>query len=442
MKPIYLKEQKQYSMSDLKQIIDCESEKLNKIIGELMKRRILEKDNVSLKFTYVGFVYIEGEFIFVLPKFLEQQNYESYYPIIVKLLKEYNERENLTKEEVETFGDLESEENFNLFKMIHYLLQDYEENGLYTTDKLELQLNGDGEINWNQTIEYNQAYVSKGNIIYLDFFTQNIINDEENFIRKIHMFVLTQCSKIIRDLGVSEILGFPEVYFEVSADELGDQDYILDKIQIEKSKQFIDNKLILLDALYYFISEQKSFKSGDSVHLFGTRSFEIVWEKVCSYVFKNQYREFKKYIPHPVWKDFRTSKETTKDTLIPDILRKLDDYQLFFVIDAKYYTTTFNEYGTLINNAPGITDITKQYLYEKVFYKYLNIRHYGFYNIFILPTDKETEIFGEARFELFDNLGPVFLLRFNAQNLFSMYIKRHQKEDVFFKQISVVINNL
>lgn len=442
MKPIFLKELKQYHIPDLKQIFGYEKEQLDRFIARLLQRGIIEKNHVSVKFTYVGFIYFEGKFAFVFPKFIEREQYDTYYPLLVRLLKEYAEREHLAKEEIETFGDMESEDDYNLFKTIHFLLQDYEEHGLYATDKLELELNGNGEIDWNQTIEHNHAYLSQGNILYLDLYTQNITDDEENFIRKIHMSVLTECSKLVRNLGISDILGFPEVYFEVSADELAEEDYILDRIQIEKSKQFADQKLMLLDALYHFISKQKSFMDGNTLHLFGTRSFEIVWEKVCSYVFNNQYREYKRYIPHPIWKDFRTSQETKKETLIPDILRKIDDYQLFFIIDAKYYTTTFDQYGTLINNAPGIQDITKQYLYEKIFYKYLPIPHYQFINLFVLPTDSHTEIFGETRFELFENLGPIYLLRHNAQDLFSMYINREQIEDVYFQEMSSEIKRI
>ncbi|SHF98152.1 LlaJI family restriction endonuclease [Ornithinibacillus halophilus] len=439
MKPIFVKELFRYKLSDIQQIFNCEKELLNSFTNDLIKRKIIEKESSSYKFAYVGFIQFQGKFIFVMPKFIQEHHFDLYYPTIVKLFKEYNERENLNIEEVETFGDFENEEFYNLFKIVHFLLQDYDENGLYNNDKVEQELNGDGEIDWNRSIEQNQSYISGQNIMYLDFYTQKTISDEEDFIRKVHMFVLNQCSSFLKELDILDILGFPEVDYNIDFNELGEEDYILYKIDSEKSNQFLDRKLMLLDALYYFVSKQNSFKGESKPYLFGTRSFEIIWEKVCSFVFNNEYNKLQKFIPSPVWKDYNTLKETKRETLIPDILRKIDVYQLFFVFDAKYYTTTFNENGTLINNAPGISDISKQYLYEKVFYKYLDIKHYSFYNIFLMPTDGTDELFGETRFELFEALGPIFLLRLNAQKIFSMYSKRERYEEVYFKQLSTAL---
>lgn len=440
MKPIFVKELFRYRLLDIHQMFNCEKEQLNDLIIDLIRRRIIEKESGLYKFTYVGFIQFQGKFIFVMPKFIQQRHYVSYYPTIIKLFKEYNERENLSSEEIETFGDFENEEFFNLFKMVHFLLQDFDENGLYDNDKVELELNGDGEIDWNRSIEKNQSYSNGQNLIYLDFYTQRTISDEEDYVRKVHMHVLNQCCNFLFELEILDVLGMPYADFNIDINELGDKDYILYKIESEKYNQFSDRKLVLLDALYYFIVRQNSFKGENTPYLFGTRSFEVIWEKVCSFVFGNEYKKLQKYIPHPIWKDFNTLKETKKETLIPDILRKLDNYQLFFVFDAKYYTTTFSKDGTLVNNAPGISDISKQYLYEKVFYKYLNITHYSYYNIFLMPSDENDELFGETRFELFEELGPILLLRLNAKNIFTMYSKREQHESLYFQQLSVLLN--
>src|SRR5699024_8082302 len=135
-----------------------------------------------------------------------------------------------------TFGSFETEEQFNILKITHFLLSDFNDNGLYHNDMIELELNGEGEIDWNNTIERNQSYVTGQNIIYLDFYTKNLnSSNEDDYIKKIHMFVLNKSSDLLRKLGILNILGLPDVNFNVEINELGEVDYILYRLELEKS---------------------------------------------------------------------------------------------------------------------------------------------------------------------------------------------------------------
>lgn len=97
-----------------------------------------------------------------------------------------------------------------------------------------------------------------------------------------------------------------------------------------------------------------------SFAMYGTNSFNLVWEKVCAEVFENKLDTPIRDLP-VVIKDFKHSSRLidlaekphwhgkndsfsrdAKDTLIPDIvsLNKVKDSYQFIIFDAKYYNLT------------------------------------------------------------------------------------------------------
>src|SRR5690606_23816341 len=177
------------------------------------------------------------------------------------------------------------EKNFNVFTLLFYLLEDYFENGLYKSEKFEHEINGEGEIQWVKTIENSTAYLTGGNLIYVDLFTRNVIDNADYYIKKVHMYVLNESISILKELELLEVLDIPELYFDVDSEQLGEIEFIVNKVEVEKSTQFIDRNIMLLDAMMNFLLRKNDYTFNDKIHLFGTRNFEIVWEKVCGYVF-------------------------------------------------------------------------------------------------------------------------------------------------------------
>lgn len=442
MQPVFFRELEKYGILEIQQSFqnEVDSQEIRELVNNLVERNILEKESEYVKFTYVGFIEFKGYILFIMPKFVSEEEYSNYYPILVRLFKEYSERELLEEEEIDTLGELVDSGNFNIFKIIYFLLEDFWENGLYSNEKIDIELNGEGEISWPDTFEKSKAHIYNQNIVYFDLYTKKFANDNQNYIRKVHMCVLNDCISKLKKFGIFDVLNFPDINFDIEIDQLGDIDYILHRLEIEKSTQYIDRRLFLLDTLYNYLSKQSDILSDNSINLYGTKKFEIVWEKTCGYVFRNDYEKLKYLIPRPIWKDYNTFKETRKETLIPDILKLLEEKKLFFIFDAKYYLTSFNKSGQLINNTPGIGDISKQYLYEMIFKKYFYNKGYKIYNVFLFPSTSKDEVFGHASFELFDNLGPIFLIRLNALQIFKKYIDRNQKDNFYFEEISKKIN--
>lgn len=71
-------------------------------------------------------------------------------------------------------------------------------------------------------------------------------------------------------------------------DPFGDDEHILYRIEQELNTQFNTRKQLLLKTIYAYISRKGSFFDMDSLSLFGTNSFNLVWETVCSDVMDNQ----------------------------------------------------------------------------------------------------------------------------------------------------------
>ena len=90
---------------------------------------------------------------------------------------------------------------------------------------------------------------------------------------------------------------------------------------------------------------------------------------------------------------------SARGTLIPDLITIKGNN--FSIYDAKYYNIQLNEKG--IKHQPGIEDITKQYLYELAYKKFITLNNLKMIeNAFLFPTDEiEEKEVGYATFDIF-----------------------------------------
>lgn len=82
-----------------------------------------------------------------------------------------------------------------------------------------------------------------------------------------------------------------------------------------------------------------------------------------------------------------------------------NQYQ-FIIFDAKYYNAQL-EKGIAPTGQPGIESVTKQYLYQLAYQKFIEEHEFASVkNCFLLPTENsEIEDKGEVRMEILSNLG-------------------------------------
>lgn len=98
------------------------------------------------------------------------------------------------------------------------------------------------------------------------------------------------------------------------------------------------------------------------------------------------------------------TEKTAADTLVPDLITIREDR--FYIFDAKYYKAKL-EQGQYPKGQPGIESVTKQYLYQLAYKKF--IEKHGFAsveNCFLLPIEEDMIIDkGSVRLEMLSELG-------------------------------------
>lgn len=382
----------------------------------IIKKRF---NNNYFFFNFVGFLNFNDIMIIVFPKYiLNLDNKYDDTKTLMKILERYFQNYNNLNTSLNELNFNLYEENFSLYSYYKYLLNDFLEFGVYSNHKLYSELNGEGDIDWEKTINETDTFITKNkNILYFDLYTSDILKDNESYIKTLHEYYLNKASKYLVSLNKYGF-NFPNLTFQIEDSNLGTKEYRLFKLNKELHKTFSDRKIKLLKTLQNLIEKEK-VEIQDDLILYGTTSFYNIWEKACGYVFKNEYNSLKKYIDKPLW---TISNKTSffKETLIPDILINSDD--TFYILDAKYYLPNIEKNEGL----PGIQDISKQYVYELAFSQILEFKNKNRKNIFLIPSNLKTfEYYGKVELQFLKKLGlqDILLLKTPVEIIFDLYCK-------------------
>lgn len=442
----FVREQQRYTQKDLCRILDCSEEKAIPLIRKLKEFGVLKavrasdhqrdmsdlldedievadveagEDEYYYVFTFVGVIVVAGRVLKCYPKYLlhSDQPKEELCQVL-KVLEKYNTKEQI----IRMFNDSSERSAFNLLAVLLFLLQDYFENGVYNNTEDIIESNGSGEILWDKTINETFTMLSNNRPYYTDLQTKKRVTDDFDYFKRLHECILTKASEELRDaelLDLFEITGVDLTDEEL--DDFGDEEFILYRIEKELNTQFNTRKQLVLKTIYAYIDHTGSLYDTDCLSLFGTNSFNLVWESICADIMDNQLdvrlgalslpmplkAEYDKnqrlvdLIEKPLW---TATGKTANDTLIPDLI-SIKDGQ-FIIFDAKYYNAQL-ERDRVPKGQPGIESVTKQYLYQLAYQKFIN--DHGFItvkNCFLMPTES-TEIAdrGEASMGILSNLG-------------------------------------
>lgn len=414
---IYIRELQKYDETYLKNKLLLDSH----IIVELMNRRILCKEEDGLfYFKFVGILIVKDKVMFCMPKYVMNSDKKTIVKQLLSLFSEYSKREKLDEDELESIGSIDSNNTYNMLSILIFLLNDYLENGLYSNEKNICILHGVDEINWLKTIDELQPLINEGEPVYLEYFTSFTENDEKNYFRQLHRYILNESTKKLNELGLVEFLGFGPITFEIDVDTLGTPQSILSRLSNELNVQYINRKQLLLKAMASFISNEKMETDDLTISFYGTRSFHIVWEKTCGYILDNKYESVKKLIAKPQWRTL-SGKVYKAATLIPDIISITSDS--FIISDAKYYCIKLT--NDKLEGNPGVEDVTKQYLYQLAFDEYIKTKGFGVIkNMLLFPSDLEViKKLGTVTVKFLKNLGleDITLLLMPANKVFELY---------------------
>lgn len=456
---VFLREQKRYAQEELVKEFRCSEERTVRILKRLKEYGILKavKANDTQKdlsdlldedieiadvevgeneylyvFTFVGVVTIEGRVLKCYPKYLlNTTTPKAELKQVLKVLEKYNSKEQI----IRMYNDTSDSSAFNMLAVMLFLLQDYFEYGAYTNTQDIIESNGSGDILWDKTINETFTLLSNNRPYYPEMLTMKRVNDDFDFFKRLHECVLTRCTKELRDADILDLFDIMGVDIsDEQIEDFGDKEYVLDRIVKELNVQFNTRKQLLLKTLYAYIANSSALDDLDCFSMFGTNSFNLVWERVCAEIMGDQlqkpigglrlpmplaeqYRNMRHkklidLIEKPQWSGVSPSGDSfvkqAEDTLIPDIISivESDENYQFIIFDAKYYNLQL-DYNKKLRGQPGIESITKQYLYQLAYQPFVEAHQIRTVrNCFLMPTaSDEIIIKGTVSLPMLRNLG-------------------------------------
>ena len=364
-----------------------------------------------------------------------QSEYASRYKELIRLVVERYKDSSDVQLLIRMYNDTSDSSAFNMLAVMLFLLQDYFEYGAYTNTQDIIESNGPGDILWDKTINETFTLLSNNRPYYPELLTMKRVNDDFDFFKRLHECILTRCTEELREADLLDLFDIMGVDIsDEHIEDFGDKEYVLERIVKELNVQFNTRKQLLLKTLYAYIANSSALDDLDCFSMFGTNSFNLVWEKVCAEVMDNQlqkpigglrlpvplaeqYRNMRHkklidLIDKPQWSGTAPTGEPfvkqAEDTLIPDLISIVcvdGDYQ-FIIFDAKYYNIQF-EHNKKLRGQPGIESITKQYLYQLAYQPFVETHQISTVrNCFLIPTASSDVIEkGVVSLGMLQNLG-------------------------------------
>ncbi|MCI5582424.1 MAG: LlaJI family restriction endonuclease [Anaeroplasma sp.] len=465
----FVREQKKYTFSEIKSIFEQNEENTIKILKILKEYGIVNSVNIETDkndisdlgdedivvspveannfscyyvFKFVGLVNVYGIVLKCYPKYINKIEPTDELKKVLRVIEKYNSNNQIIK----MYNQTDDSSSFNLLAVILYLLHDYYEHGIYTNEQEVVEINGNNEILWEKTINDSFAIIENNRPYYSELYSRKTEIDDKDYIKRLHEFILTQCSSQLESAGLFEFFNdlSPVYLSEECIEEFGDTNYILYRLENELNTQFITHKQIILKVIIAYIKENRLLSDINCISLFGTKNFNLIWEDVCKKIFNDMLHvkicnlpvklhsdytqdlgrlELIDIIEKPLWKGNNWDKGILADkTLIPDLITIKKD--VFYIFDAKYYYMILEP--TILRGQPGIESITKQYLYQLAYSEFIRKNNFSAVkNCFLLPTEENDVInYGNVSLGILDrvNLEKIAVRLLPAENVYDAYI--------------------
>ena len=480
----FFRELKHYKINEISMELDIGTEETKRLVGILKKYGIVKavkaskpeyedlsnqdiiltdvvenNPEIQYVFDFVGVVMVEGYVFKCYPKYISSTT----KPIeqlkkVLKVIKKYNDKEQL----VYLFNGENENKIFNRLAVSLHLLEEYFQYGVYTNQHDVIETNGEGEILWDKTINETFALIQNNRPYYVELQTQNSIDDEMDYIKRLHECVLTKCTLELRETGILELFDIAEVELTGSRlDDFGDVDYIKYRLNQELRTQFVTRKQTLLKTIYTYIANEKAEQDNLNFSLYGTNSFNLVWEKVCAVNFGSVLDKKLYELPLDLSEDYESRKnkklidiidkphwykqnphvsDGEVDTLKPDLIciYPCDDMEYCFgIYDAKYYCIDFKEVNGKykVTGQPGVGDVTKQYLYQLAYDDFITKQGYKYVqNMFFCPQEVAEPDYGYVEMKMLHTIGNktlenIAVVKLCAEEMYDLYLQNEQITD-------------
>lgn len=345
----------------------------------LVRSRIIVENEHRAKFNFVGLVFGEKHFCYVLPKYFRGKKEEEIDSAEIDVVQEslltygrtavVNTPSMFSDDGIICSAKLQAATN-----IVSY----YFEKGLLAPDRQVRTSSFDDKILWEKTIELTHPVISNNIPIYVEPISTKSKRNEAHLITEIQKWISMKSFDLVgKMMFPSESLSLESNCSEEETE------YYVAIIEGYLQNIYSDDEVALLKNFLWFLKEDMKMEDSE-IEVFGTKAFHRVWELANKILWQDQFESLKTFIPYPVWEYNRLSYKPD-DTIIPDILYKTDEK--FFVVDAKYYLPVF--IGDKPSGQPGVESITKQYVYEDVLKAQFG--DLTFVNIFCFPDEMDLE---------------------------------------------------
>lgn len=428
MKRVFVRELRPYSVAGIAKLMETDTGDALRVVKRLLADGVMryrtgsapdgtdlpEEDTTGTdelyQFNWVGLAMAEDWMFVCYPKYLRadgltEEDIDRRMRLVLRVLRRQTSTariSQMTEEGLRTSDKL---------PVMLRLLDLFDEYGEYSNYELTYEVNGSGVIDWNRTVNRHLPLLSNGQPVYTELETRKTRRNEADFVMRLHRAVLTECSRLLTESGVGEMLGLSEVWLsDEEIDDLGDNEALAWRIERERGVQFITWKQDVLDAMALYLLDRKTSTELEEVQSLGTSSFYHVWETACKVAFgdlldkrlrqlpfelADAWRDKRGQtllgiIPRPKWERSRDGGYAAcgdVDTLIPDTVAFYDgaEGKTFCIYDAKYYVPSGS--GKM-KGQPGVESVTKQFLYQSAYRDF--VLDHGFssvVNAFLVPGD-------------------------------------------------------
>ncbi len=417
------------------------------------------ENNGKYSVKYVGLIVYKDWVIKFYPKYFAENNvvepvgdvFLKKYKQVLKVIRKYEKENN----SLNPYGN-EKQSKDGVLSIIVRLLDDYFVNGCYENDRIIIKTNGTGEIDWNRTVNCAYPYISDGRPIYFDYYTRYREKNTDDYFNRLHRCILTQCSLYLDEHDLTDLLDLSTaILSEEELDSFGDESYILERIRNERSVQFNTKKLEMLELMQAYIETVNSISDSDTVQLYGTYTYNTIWEDVCKKVFDDDLKKeipkeqkvkvkyyyewltlkeypnhydnakyYKDIVEKPKWIDIIDKEYKPDSTLKLDCIKFDLASSRMDIYDAKYYVP--NTKDDKIKDSPRVSDVTKQYLYQLAYKRFadaLGIKNIS--NSFLMPSDEDTSSnWGTVGMSMFDEFGlqKINVVYLCAEKMYDSYL--------------------
>ena len=154
MKTFYLQEWRKYTKYD---ILENKLEGDKEAFEKLLKYAILDEKKGKFQVKFVGVIIVNEFVINCYPKYIPEDIDEPKddFKQVLKVIKKYRKLHENIDYQNEELEDL----SYNQLSMMIFFLEDYYEMGIYTNTQKILQINGNGEIDWDRTVNYTYPLI-------------------------------------------------------------------------------------------------------------------------------------------------------------------------------------------------------------------------------------------------------------------------------------------